>query len=127
MAIIESLFEGSFGILQVIGLIISIFLISKTIIDFRKEKLGKGIFIFWIMVWVAALVTFSIPKAIQSVFSLLETGNVFVIALIITNIVLFVLVYILFTKQYSLNKKIKSLVQKLALKEKITTDEDEND
>lgn len=123
----ESLFGESFEILQVIGLIISIFLISKTIIDFRKEKLGKGIFIFWIIIWVAALVAFSIPKVATSVFSLLETGNVFVITLIITNVILFVLVYILFTKQYSLDKKIKSLVQKLALKEKITTDKDEND
>ena len=122
-----SIFSDSFQVLQIIGLIIALFLIGKTISDYKKEKIGKGIFLVWIIIWGAALVAFIIPKAPQFIFSLLETGDVFIIALIITNVILFVLVYVLFTSQYSLNKKIKSLVQKLALKEKITTDKDEND
>jgi hypothetical protein len=121
------IFSDSFQVLQIIGLIISLFLIGKSIYDYKKEKIGKGIFLFWLIIWGSAFVAFIIPKAPQFLFSLLEVGDVFIIALIITNVILFVLVYVLFTNLYSMNKRIKSLVQKLALKEKISDNEDESD
>ncbi|QUC64516.1 DUF2304 domain-containing protein [Nitrosopumilus sp. K4] len=122
-----SIFNDSFQVLQIIGLLISLFLIGKAITDYKRERIGKGAFLFWITIWGVALLAFIIPKAPQALLSLLEVGDVFIIALIITNVILFILVYVLFTNVYSLNNKIKSLVQKLALKEKISGEDNEDD
>jgi len=120
---------GSIEALQVIGLIISGFLLTKAVIDFKRNKIGKWGFIFWCILWSTAFITFAIPKLTQTVFSALETGDVFIIGLVLANIVLFVLVYILFVQLFSVNKQLKLLVQKLALSEKLNIgnkDEQEN-
>jgi len=124
MVELQSFFEGSFEILQIIGVIISISVISKIIFDYKKDNLGKGSLIFWISIWVSALFVFIFPKSAETVFTVLEKGDAFTIALILSNIVLFVLVYILFNRIFSMNKKIISLIQKLALVEKIESDEE---
>ena len=118
----ESIF-GSFEALQIIGVIISGFLLTKAIRDYKKSKLGKGSFVFWVVIWGFALFSFVVPRIPQAIFGLLERGDVFVIALILATIVLFVLVYIMFGQIFSVNRQLKLLVQKLALDERFKVEQ----
>jgi len=108
----------SFQILQVIGLLISGFLLAKTILDYRKGKIAKDGFIVWSIIWGAALISFTIPNVPESIFRLLAPGNILIIALILANVFLFILVYVLFGQVFALNKRFKLFLQRLALDEK---------
>ena len=118
-----------FQILQIIGSLISIFLISRAVIDYRKNRIGKNGFLLWVLIWSSALVAFLVPSSAKSVFQLLTSGNTLIVALILATVFLFILVYSLFQQLSSLNTRFKSLIQKLAIdenldkKDKNTTDE----
>ena len=108
----------TFHVLQAIGLVISAFFLAKAVNDYRKRKIGKGSFIAWVIIWSAAFVSFSIPTVPKSLFSLLAPGDTLIIALILSNVFLFFLAYLLFGQVFSLNKRFKLFLQRLALDEK---------
>jgi len=118
-----------FQILQIIGSLISIFLISRAVIDYRKNRIGKNGFLLWVLIWSLALVAFLVPSSTKSIFQSLTTGNTLIVALILANVFLFILAYSLFQQLSSLNTRFKLFIQKLAIdenldkKDKNTTDE----
>jgi len=65
-------FFGSFEGLQAVGLLISGFLLTKTIIDYKRRKIGKRGFVLWVVIWAFAVVAFIIPGVPQALFQLLD-------------------------------------------------------
>ena len=106
--------------LQIIGIVISGFLLIKTIIDFKRSKISKASFYIWLTVWSVALITFFIPRLTQSVFLALSAENAVLIGLAFAVVVLFIMVYVLNQQIFASNKQLKKLIQRLAMDEKET-------
>jgi len=118
------IFDANAGV-QIFGLIISLFLLGKTIIDYKKNKLYKGGFILWTIIWSAALLLFVIPGAARTVLESLAVENVFLIALLFSNVFLFIIVFILYGKLSNNDRRFKLFIQKLSIDKTLKDDEGE--
>jgi len=116
-------FFGSFEGLQAVGLLISGFLFAKTIIDYKRNKIGKRGFVLWVVIWGFAVLAFIIPGVPQALFQLLGLGDAIMIALILAVTVLFILVFAIYSQMFRLNKQFKLVIQSLSITEKLESDE----
>jgi len=116
-------FFGSFEGLQAVGLLISGFLLTKTIIDYKRDKIGKRGFVLWVVIWAFAVLAFIIPGVPQALFQLLGLGDAIIIALILAVTVLFILVFAIYGQMFRLNTQFKLVIQKLSIAEKLEADE----
>jgi len=116
-------FFGSFDGLQAVGLLISGFLLTKTIIDYKRGKIGKRGFVLWAVIWAFAVIAFIIPGVTQVLFQLLDVGDAVMIALVLAVTVLFILVYAIYTQMFMLNTQFKLVIQRLSIAEKLESDE----
>ena len=114
MALEFGIFDGNVGV-QIFGLIISSFLLAKTIFDYKRERLYKGGFIFWAAVWIGALTLFIIPGAARTILESLAVENVVLIGLLFSNVFLFIIVFILYGKLSSNDRRFKLFIQKLSI------------
>ena len=116
---IESTSIDSFTGVQIIGIIITGFLLVKTVLDHKQNKLGKGGFILWLIIWGSAFLVFLIPGLAHLILNLIAVQNVVLISLVFSNMLLFVLIFILYEKVQKSDKKFKLFVQKLALENEL--------
>jgi len=116
-------FFGSFDGLQAVGLLISGFLLTKTIIDYKRGKIGKRGFVLWAVIWAFAVIAFIIPGVTQVLFQLLDVGDAVMIALVLAVTVLFILVYAIYSQMFRLNTQFKLVIQRLSIAEKLESDE----
>ena len=116
-------FFGSFEGLQAVGLLISGFLLTKTIIDYKRNKIGKRGFVLWTVIWAFAVIAFIIPGITQALFQLLDVGDAIIIALVLAVTVLFILVYAIYSQMFRLNTQFKLVIQRLSIAEKLESDE----
>ena len=108
------IFDANVGV-QIFGLIISSFLLGKTIIDYKKKRLYKGGFIFWSVIWGTALLLFIIPGAARAILESLAVENVVLIALLFSNVFLFIIVFILYGRLSRNDRQFKLFIQKLSI------------
>ncbi len=116
-------FFGSFEGLQAVGLLISGFLLTKTIIDYKRGKIGKRGFVLWTVIWAFAVIAFIIPGVTQALFQLLDVGDAIIIALVLAVTVLFIIVYAIYSQMFRLNTQFKLVIQRLSIAEKLESDE----
>ena len=112
---VEFVTIDSFTIIQLIGMIITFLLLAKVIIDYKRGKLEKGGIILWTAIWGSAFVIFTIPGLVHLIFNLIAVERVVLISLVFTNMLLFILVFLLHEKSQRIEKKFKLFIQKLAL------------
>jgi len=108
------IFDANAGV-QIFGLIISSFLLGKTIIDYKRKRLYKGGFILWLVIWSTALLLFIIPGAARAILESLAVENVVLIALLFSNVFLFIIVFILYGKLSSNDRRFKLFIQKFSI------------
>lgn len=124
MALEFVIFDANAGV-QIFGLIISSFLLGKTIIDYKRKRLYKGGFILWLVIWSAALLLFIIPGAARAILESLAVENVVLIALLFSNVFLFIIVFILYGKLSSNDRQFKLFIQKLSIDKGLKEEESE--
>ena len=118
------IFDANAGV-QIFGLIISSFLLGKTIIDYKRKRLYKGGFILWLVIWSAALLLFIIPGAARAILESLAVENVVLIALLFSNVFLFIIVFIIYGKLSSNDRRFKLFIQKLSIDKGLKEEESE--
>ena len=116
-------FFESFQGLQIVGLLIAGFLFTKTIVDYKRGKIGKKGGVLWSVIWGIAIVAFTIPGIPQALFQFLDVGNAIIIALILAVTILFILVYAIYSQMFKLNAQFKLVIQRLSITEKLESDE----
>ena len=116
-------FFESFQGLQIVGLLIAGFLFTKTIVDYKRGKIGKKGGVLWSVIWGIAIVAFIVPGIPQALFQFLDVGNAIIIALILAVTILFILVYAIYTQMFRLNAQFKLVIQRLSIAEKLESDE----
>jgi len=124
MALEFVIFDANAGV-QIFGLIISSFLLGKTIIDYKRKRLYKGGFILWLVIWSASLLLFIIPGTARAILESLAVENVVLIGLLFSNVFLFIVVFILYGKLSSNDRRFKLFIQKLSIDKGLKEEESE--
>ena len=101
--------------IQALVVIFGIFALIKTLSKFRKRKITRKEAVFWSIVWIS-LAMFSILPGIASFFAdLLDIGRGVDVILYASVIILFYIVFLLYSKLEKTNREVTKLVRKLAI------------
>ena len=101
---------------QIILSAIVLFILIKTFKSYRKKQMSSSFSIVWCLFWCAVLFVIYYPGFLSSIASMLGIGRGVDLAIYVSVICLFYLVYKLFIKIQSLERQITLLVRKLAVK-----------
>jgi hypothetical protein len=103
---------------KILSIVLGLVVISKTFLDYRKEKESLTMFLFWLITW-GSVITFSIfPTLIERFNKLIgEQGsgvNTFIGA---AFVFLLFITYRVYTKANRLEQQLHQMVMKLGLKD----------
>lgn len=102
---------------QVIALIFLLFVIARLIIKFSRKQLSIKIFIFWFVFWLFVGLVIILPSTTEYLAKLLGIGRGVDLALYISTIIIFYLIFHFFLRQQKMEQEITKLTRRLALNE----------
>ncbi len=95
---------------------ITIFIIYKTLISYKKQELSKPFTLLWIICWLSILVLIFYPNFLSSIAHILGIGRGVDLAIYLSVIVIFYLLYKIFVKLNETEKRITQIIREIALK-----------
>lgn len=105
-------------IIKLITLFISVTVLSKTYLDYKKKKETFSMFLFWTITWLAVLFFAIWPRIylnVKEYFNNFGVGSVTFVGLIF--IFLFFVTYRVYVKTHRLERQVRDLVMKIGLKD----------
>ncbi|MDO8503254.1 MAG: DUF2304 domain-containing protein [bacterium] len=95
---------------------IIIFIVLRTIASYRRKNLSKGFTLLWTAFWLAGLFLIFQQGLLTSIANLIGIGRGVDLAIYLSIIILFYLVFRIFSQLREIEKKITELVRREALK-----------
>jgi hypothetical protein len=105
--------------IQVLGVLVSVYLIGQTLMQYRKKNYGARRAAFWLSLWVLIGVLFAFPSLTILVLPILTTQDAMMTTWVIGLIVVFVLVFHAYQQVTCVERKLTELVQNLAIRDYI--------
>ncbi len=102
-------------LIQVIIIIFALFALSRAMLRFRDNKLGRNEFLFWAGLWTAAIIISFIPSILGVFSGRIGTTSGLDLVLYLSIIALFYLMFRLYVRTEALEKEITSVVRELAI------------
>ncbi len=106
------------GFIQILGICVAVFLWIKAIQKFKQKRMPLSEFIIWSSVWVGMIVVGFLPITVSFIAKWFGIGRGIDVAVYLSIIVLFYLVFVLFSKIDKQREEITRLVREIALKKK---------
>ncbi|RLE44990.1 hypothetical protein DRJ22_05195 [Candidatus Woesearchaeota archaeon] len=103
-------------ILEIFVTVIGVLAILKSLVMLRKKKITVALSVFWILLWLLAIVAVDVPQVNSVVLSLL--GRDVSLLLFLNIIFLYYISLWLYLKINKNKEEITKLVREIALKEK---------
>ena len=100
---------------QFIFVIIIIFIIYKTLAGYKRNRLSKYFTVVWLLLWAFILFILFDQALLSRMAQMLGIGRGVDLAVYTSVIVIFYLIYVIFTKLQEIEKKITSLVRNESL------------
>jgi len=104
-------------LIQIILVIFSLFVLAKVSLRFRERKISLKEFIFWIVFWLAVMLVVILPETTTLAANLVGVGRGSDLAVYLSVVVLFYLVFRIFVKLDNIDAAITKVVRKEALEE----------
>ncbi len=105
-------------LIQIIGLIISIFAISRVILQVRKNTMTIESALFWIFIWLAVILSVVFPNTLGHLAKITGVGRGVDVIIYLSIIVLFYMVYRNYIKMENMEREITKLVREIAIIER---------
>lgn len=105
-------------LIQIIGLIISIFAISRVILQIRKNTMTIESALFWIFIWLAVILLVVFPSTLGHLANITGVGRGVDVIIYLSIIVLFYMVYRNYIKMENMEREITKLVREIAIIER---------
>ncbi|MEA3272282.1 MAG: DUF2304 family protein [Patescibacteria group bacterium] len=102
---------------QIIFVFFALFVISRTVIRFKKKELPLGWFLFWIIFWLVVITVVVLPWTTTLLADLVGIGRGVDLVIYFSIIILFYLVFRLFIRLEKIERNITKLVEKNAIDE----------
>lgn len=105
------------NVLQAFVVVFVLFAISRAFLRLRDRQISLAEFLFWNSVWAAALVVIFIPQVTIAIARVFGIGRGIDIAVYLSIILLFYLVFRIYVKLDQLEQDTTKLVRMMALNE----------
>lgn len=94
---------------------------------FRARELSPAWFIFWLLFWIAVGIVVWLPQTTEIVARWLGVGRGVDVAIYVSILLLFYLVFRIFLKMQSIDRDITKMTQELAIREAKEPKEQDNE
>lgn len=101
---------------QLILSVLIIFIIVKTMISFKNKQISRLFFVLWNLFWLIVLYFIFYPGLLIGLAKKLGVGRGVDLAIYVSIIFLFYLIYKLFIKIEKIEKQITKIVREIAIK-----------
>ena len=101
--------------IQVIGILVGLYLIGQTILNFRRGNYDARRTAFWLVLWTVMVVLFFNPSLMGLALPILTTRDAIMSVLVMGLTGAFVLIAQVYQKMAGLDRKLSRLVQNLAI------------
>lgn len=105
-------------IIQVLMILFALFAWSRAILRLKDKDIKPEGFIFWSVIWIGVIVFASSPSILEWLSSLLGIGRSTDLAIYVSIILLFYLLFRMYVKVDKQNQEITRLVREIAIKKK---------
>lgn len=105
-------------LIQIILLIFIIFVLSRTVLQFRRGLISSKELTFWFILWLAVGVVVILPQTASFLANLLGVGRGADLVIYLSIVVLFYIVFRIFIRLDRLDREITKIVRELALQKK---------
>ncbi len=104
------------SVLQIVVVVFALFAWSRAILRLRDREISVGEFIFWTVIWAAVITTSLLPQTADIVSEFFGISRPIDLAVYISILLLFYLVFRIYVNQDKQNKAITKLVREIAVK-----------
>lgn len=105
------------SIIQVLLILFAFFAWSRAFLRMRGKNISIGEFSFWSMIWSAVIVISIFPGLISGLSEIVGIGRGTDLAIYVSIILLFYLMFRLYVKVDAHNREITKLVREIAIKD----------
>ena len=102
--------------IQIVLLIFVIFFLSRVYLRYREKVISTRTALFWIMIWISALIGVVLPGTTTKIASFFSVGRGVDAIMYIALSVLFYLVFRIYVTIEDLRREITTIVRNVALK-----------
>lgn len=102
--------------LQIIAILFVVFAWSRALLRFKDHKISLTEFVFWSVIWATAIVALALPKTAELISYRLGVERPVDLAVFVSILLLFYLVFRLYVKHEQQTQEITKLVREIALK-----------
>lgn len=102
-------------IIQALMIIFALFAWSRAALRLKDKDIGIGEFIFWSLIWASVIIASIIPKVMEMISSFVGIGRATDLAIYVSIIVLFYLIFRVYVKIESQNQQMTRLVREMAI------------
>lgn len=101
--------------IQVLGILVSIYLMAKTVVQYKKRNYSPKRTAFWLSLWVVMAILFAFPSLTLLALPILTTQDAMLTVVVVGLMVTFILIYQTYQQVTSLERKLTELVQNIAI------------
>jgi hypothetical protein len=101
--------------IQVLGILVSLYLIGQTLMQYKKRNYRARRAVFWLSLWVLIGVLFAFPSLMFLVLPILTTQDAMMTTWVIGLVVGYVLIYQIYQRVVVVERKFTELVQNIAI------------
>ena len=102
-------------IIQVLAIIFAIFAVFKVVVQLRDNKISRESAIFWIFIWALVILIVVFPRTMSYLATLTGVGRGVDVVLYVAIIILFYLIYRIYTKMENIEREITIVVREIAI------------
>ncbi len=101
--------------IQIVLLIFTVFAVSRVFLRLREKVISTKTALFWILIWMAAIVGILLPKTTTKIASIFGVGRGVDVIVYISLALLFYLVFRIYVMIQDMRHEITSVIRKFAL------------
>lgn len=101
--------------IQIIGLLVGLYLLARTLVDYRRGNYGVKKTVFWLALWASITVLFVHPSLAQLALPVLKTEDVIMSVLVLGLVTAFVIIFEVHRQVAKISAKFTKLVQNIAV------------
>jgi len=100
--------------IQILGLLVGLYLVAQTLLNFRRGNYGIRRTVFWVVLWSVMMGLFFNPSLAGLALPILTTQDVIISVLVTAVLMAFVLITQLYQEMADVERRLTELVQNLA-------------
>lgn len=106
------------SVLQVVVTLFVLFALSRVFLRFRDKQINAFELVFWSIIWAVVTVVLYIPQVTKPVAEILDIGRGIDVAVYLSIVLMFYLVFRLYVKIDSMDRNVTKLVREISIKKR---------